>query len=70
VKHIVVCDGGVHVHNNHGSSDEHLPPFQGTLDVAEVLGALDQHSPRAVWAMEVPLGTIDAPMEWLRGVRG
>jgi sugar phosphate isomerase/epimerase len=60
--------GYVHVHNNHGASDEHLPPYQGTLDVAEVLEALDQHSPGAVWALEVPLGTIDASIAWLRGV--
>lgn len=33
--------GYVHIHNNHGNDDEHLAPYDGTLDVAEVLRALN-----------------------------
>jgi sugar phosphate isomerase/epimerase len=62
--------GYVHVHNNHGESDEHLEPYAGTLDVAEALAAIHHHSPSAVWALEVPLDTIGRSMEWLTGVAG
>lgn len=60
--------GYVHIHNNHGESDEHLEPFEGTLDVADVLLAIHQVSPGATWALEVPLDTIDRSVEWLRTI--
>jgi sugar phosphate isomerase/epimerase len=60
--------GYVHIHNNHGESDEHLEPYDGTLDVAEVLLAIHRHNPGAIWALEVPLNTIDRSMDWLLGV--
>ena len=60
--------GYVHIHNNHGESDEHLAPYDGTIDVAEVILAIRQHNPDAIWALEVPLNTIDWSVEWLLGV--
>lgn len=60
--------GYVHIHNNHGESDEHLEPYEGTLDVAEMLLAIHRHSPGAIWALEAPLNTIERSLEWLAGV--
>lgn len=60
--------GYVHIHNNYGEADDHLAPANGTLDVAEVLMAMKECSPAAIWALEVPLSTIDGSMEWLRNV--
>jgi sugar phosphate isomerase/epimerase len=57
--------GYVHIHSNHGQSDEHLEPYKGTLNVAEVLMTVDQCSPEAIWALEVPLNSIEKSMEWL-----
>lgn len=32
----------LHIHDNHGSRDEHLPPGQGNINFARVFGALDE----------------------------
>ncbi len=42
----------VHLHNNHGERDEHNGLRRGTIDVVEVLNALNKYSPNAVWALE------------------
>lgn len=60
--------GCVHVHSSHGEFDEHLAPYDGSLDVAEVLRAVGQSSGNAIWTLEVPLTTIDRSMEWLRAL--
>jgi len=31
---------GVHVHDNHGEKDEHLPPYEGTIDWAAAVKLL------------------------------
>ena len=31
---------GVHVHDNHGEKDEHLPPYEGTIDWAAAIKTL------------------------------
>jgi len=31
---------GVHVHDNHGEKDEHLPPYDGTIDWAAAVKVL------------------------------
>ncbi len=58
--------GYVHLHDNHGETDEHLPLGQGTLPVAEVLAALTEHSPAAVWALEVGADGMSASLAFLR----
>lgn len=42
----------VHLHNNHGERDEHNGLRNGTMDVIEVLNALNEYAPDAVWALE------------------
>jgi len=39
----------VHMHDNHGRSDEHLTPGEGTVPWREILGKL----PKAPWVLEV-----------------
>ncbi len=42
----------VHVHDNHGVHDDHLPLGQGSLPLREVLAALETHAPDATWGLE------------------
>ncbi len=37
-----------HIHDNHGDRDEHLPPFKGTIDWTETLGALPRELPLVI----------------------
>lgn len=41
-----------HIHDNHGSADEHLPLGEGVIDFERVFGLLRQHAPNAVWTIE------------------
>jgi len=43
----------VHLHDNHGKTDEHLPPGQGTLDFTALFASLRTHSPDATVSLEV-----------------
>lgn len=58
--------GWVHLHDNHGQSDEHLALDQGTIPMDEVCGALLQHAPEAVWCLEPADEGIASSIEWLR----
>jgi len=42
----------VHLHDNRGAEDEHLPLGRGNLPLAEALAALERRAPRAIWALE------------------
>jgi len=42
----------VHLHDNHGTGDGHLPLGQGNLPLREVLDALESKAPDAIWAIE------------------
>ena len=42
----------VHLHDNHGSKDEHLSLGQGNLPFRETLDVLETRVPDAVWAIE------------------
>lgn len=39
--------GYVHLHDDHGETDEHLPLGNGTIPLDEILSALNQYSPNA-----------------------
>ncbi len=41
-----------HLHDNHGSADEHLPVGEGEIDFHEVTGLLKQYAPGAIWTLE------------------
>ncbi len=53
----------VHLHNNHGTSDEHLGLPDGTLDMAAVIRQLEALAPQATYTLEVR--SARASVEWL-----
>lgn len=53
----------VHLHNNHGSFDEHLGLPDGTLDMAAVIRQLEALAPQATYTLEVR--SARASVEWL-----
>lgn len=53
----------VHLHNNHGSFDEHLGLPDGTLDIAAVIRQLEALAPQATYTLEVRPAR--ASVEWL-----
>jgi len=58
--------GYVHLHGNNGDADQHLGLGQGSLDMAEALGALLEYAPQAVWAIEAsPVHAVLASLAWL-----
>lgn len=62
--------GYVHLHNNHGVSDEHLRLDTGTLDMTETCRLLEEFAPDAIWAIEAETG-MEESIRWLaeRGYR-
>ena len=53
----------VHLHNNHGTFDEHLGLPDGTLDMAAVIRQLEALAPQATYTLEVR--SARASVEWL-----
>ncbi|MDR1421684.1 MAG: sugar phosphate isomerase/epimerase [Coriobacteriales bacterium] len=53
----------VHVHNNKGHRDEHLPPDQGTLDIPGLIGCIREKAPEASFTLECRDGA--AGVDWL-----
>ena len=53
----------VHLHNNHGTFDEHLGLPDGTLDMATVIRQLEALAPQATYTLEVR--SARASVEWL-----
>lgn len=43
----------VHLHDNHGVGDDHLPCGQGNIDFSAILEALDQHDLQPILTFEV-----------------
>jgi sugar phosphate isomerase/epimerase len=41
-----------HLHDNHGSADEHLPVGEGEIDFRLVTDLLKKYAPQAVWTLE------------------
>jgi sugar phosphate isomerase/epimerase len=50
-----------HVHDNNGLKDEHLPPFEGTIDWKAVLAALPKDLPLVLELKERPADADPAP---------
>ena len=57
--------GYVHLHDNHGESDEHLGLGQGTIPVSEVCQALQHYAPTAIWGIETALPHMESSVHWL-----
>ncbi|QEM67151.1 sugar phosphate isomerase/epimerase [Geobacter sp. FeAm09] len=41
-----------HIHDNHGQTDEHLPPGEGEIDLDLFFGLLKHYAPDAAWTIE------------------
>src|SRR5579863_7373780 len=63
-----------HLHDNHGERDEHLLPYEGTIDWSAALAALPPETPMTLESKEpaVAAGSVEiqAFAETLRGVAG
>jgi len=53
----------VHLHDNNGEEDEHLPLGQGSIDLDRVIVALEENAPMAVWSIEAEP---TASLAWLK----
>jgi len=58
--------GYVHLHDNHGESDEHLGLGDGSIPMVEVCKALQEYAPEAVWALEPKVPQIGTSIAWLK----
>ena len=58
--------GWVHLHNNHGETDEHLALDQGTIPMGDVCRTLLDHAPDAVWSLESFDEELPASIEWIK----
>lgn len=66
IKHLRHRIGYVHMHDNHGVTDEHLGLGEGSIPLVQVCEALEQFAPDAVWALECQLGSLVSSHDWLR----
>lgn len=41
-----------HIHDNNGTSDEHLPVGEGKIDFARFFPLLNRYAPQAIWTIE------------------
>lgn len=57
--------GYVHLHQNNGSYDEHLALTKGNMEMQEILHALEEHAPQAVWALEHGWDDLDESIAFL-----
>jgi sugar phosphate isomerase/epimerase len=56
----------VHLHDNDGTGDQHLPIGEGNIPFKEVFNALNEYTPNAIWALEIqPFGLMKS-YDWLR----
>ena len=58
--------GYVHLHDNHGDKDEHLPLGQGNIPLVDTCNALERHAPDAIWAIETSPDGVGPSLAWLR----
>lgn len=57
--------GYVHIHDNHGETDEHLGLGEGTIPLIEVFDALDEYAPNAIFAVEAEGNGLIKSADWL-----
>ena len=57
--------GYVHIHDNDGTSDQHLAIGEGNIPFNDVCNALNEHSPDAIWTLETQTNGIEKSYNWL-----
>jgi len=50
----------------HGETDEHLGLGKGNISLVEVLAALKEYAPNAIWAIEANLDDMEDSILWLK----
>ena len=55
-----------HIHDNHGQTDEHLPPGEGQIDFNRLFGLLRQYAPDCVYTIEAH--TVERLERALKGI--
>jgi sugar phosphate isomerase/epimerase len=58
--------GDVHLHDNHGTDDEHLGLGDGTIPLGEVCQALEAYAPQALWTIEAQPASLESSLRWLQ----
>jgi sugar phosphate isomerase/epimerase len=58
--------GYVHLHDNNGTSDQHLAIGEGNIPFDFVCKALNEHAPDAIWALEMHTQGVKKSYDWLR----
>lgn len=57
--------GYVHIHDNNGAEDEHLWIGKWNIPMFEVLSALNEYAPNAIWTLECKVEDMDESINWL-----
>ncbi len=57
--------GYVHLHDNRGKEDEHMALGDGNAPLVEVMHALEQYAPDAIWAIEMASESVVQSLKWM-----
>jgi sugar phosphate isomerase/epimerase len=62
----------LHIHDNPGDDDRHLPPGEGTIDFPDLYAAIRRHCPQAVLSLELETGgeRLLSSLAWSRSLLG
>jgi sugar phosphate isomerase/epimerase len=58
--------GYVHIHDNDGTSDQHLAIGEGNIPFIDVCNALNEHSSDAIWTLETQTNGVKKSYNWLK----
>ncbi len=61
--------GYVHLHDNHGSEDEHLGLGMGDIPFEQVFSTLQEFSPNAIWSLECKMEFMRKSLDWIARFR-
>ncbi len=61
--------GYVHLHDNHGTEDEHLGLGMGNIPLEQIFGTLQEYSPNAIWALECKMEFMRKSLDWIARFR-
>jgi sugar phosphate isomerase/epimerase len=56
----------VHIHDNDGTSDQHLAIGEGNIPFKDVCNALNEYSPNAIWSLETQTSGIRKSYAWFK----
>lgn len=55
----------VHIHDNFGENDDHLGIGKGSMNMPEILNALNEYAPDATWALECNTDQMEDSIKYL-----